>query len=455
MRRWRMKQSTRVVDRAGRRGRTWPMALALVVVCVSAGGEVPTAVAQVTGEIRGPGATSYPIAIPALRTLDGSADAGTTKFAEVLARDLALSGYFRVIDRAAYIEGDAASPSPDIQFQNWAAIGAMALVAGTLERSASDIIVEVRVFDVMGQRALSAKRYRAPTGDLARIAHRFADEILRVFTGVSGPFESAIAFMSTRGGTGKDVYMLTFDADAPVRLSNERSIAVSPAWSPDAQRILFSSYRGGRPALREIDVESRRTWQVAAANALSAGGAWSPDGSLLAVSLEVQGNPEIVLLKPDGTFVRQLTKSSAIDVSPSWSPDGREIAFCSDRAGGPQIFALQVSSGRVRRVTFEGSYNSAPDWSPTGQEIAYTRRVRGRFQIAIVEAAGGPGTLITNDPGDSEDPSWAPDGRYLVFSSTQTGNGRLVMIDKRGHIRKQLTQGIGNDSSPAWSPRLQ
>jgi TolB protein len=442
--------------RSPRRGTAFFRAAGAAILLAAWGGHlggVPEAAAQVTGEIRGPGATSYPIAIPALRAPDGGAAEGGLRFADVVGRDLTLSGYFRVIDRAAYI--DAGHPSTDIQFQNWAAIGAMALVAGTLERSGNEITVEARAFDVVAQRPLTAKLYRGPANDLARVAHRFADEILRVFTGTAGPFESAISFVSTREGGVKEVYMMTFDAETPVRLSTERSIVVAPAWSPDARRILFSSYRGGRPSLREIDVASRRSWQVVAARALSAGGAWSPDGSLVAASLEIQGNPEIVLLKPDGTFVRQLTDSPAIDVSPSWSPDGREIAFCTDRAGGPQIFAAEVSSGRVRRVTYSGLYNTAPAWSPAGDEIAYTQRVDGRFQIAIVAARGGQGRLITSDRGDSEDPSWAPDSRYLVFASTQSGRGRLMMMDKRGLVRKQLTHGEGDDSSPAWSPRLQ
>jgi TolB protein len=416
-------------------------------------GVVPEARAQVTGEIRGPGATKYAIAIPALHAPNGGPVEGGVRFADVVGRDLELSGYFRVIDRAAYI--DAGHASTEIQFQNWSAIGAMALVAGTLERAGSDITVEVRAFDVVGQRPLTAKLYRGPANDLARVAHRFADEILRVFTGTVGPFESAITFVSTREGGVKEVYMMTFDAEAPVRLSTESSITVAPSWSPDARRILFSSYRGGRPSLRELDVSSRRSWQVIAARALSAGGAWAPDGSLMAASLEIRGNPEIVLLNPDGTVARQLTDSPAIDVSPSWSPDGREIAFCTDRAGGPQIFAAEVSSGRVRRVTYSGSYNTAPAWSPAGDEIAYTQRVDGRFQIAIVDARGGQGRLITSDRGDSEDPSWGPDSRYLVFASTQSGRGRLMMMDKRGLVRKQLTHGDGDDSSPAWSPRLQ
>ena len=57
----------------------------------------------------------------------------------------------------------------------------MALVAGTLERSGNEITVEARAFDVVAQRPLTAKLYRGPANDLARVAHRFADEILRVF----------------------------------------------------------------------------------------------------------------------------------------------------------------------------------------------------------------------------------------------------------------------------------
>ena len=68
-------------------------------------GGVPEALAQVTGEIRGPGATSYPIAItPLLAPTGGTADGGA-RFADVVGRDLALSGYFRVIDRAVQLFG--------------------------------------------------------------------------------------------------------------------------------------------------------------------------------------------------------------------------------------------------------------------------------------------------------------------------------------------------------------
>jgi len=444
--------------RAPRASSVWVLGVIGALLAWMAGAPpfLQTALGQVTGEIIGPGATRYPIAVPPLSEVGGRRDNDAVRFADILGHDLMLSGYFRVLDRKAYIDDPQTAPTTgdQIEFHNWSVIGALALVRGTLERTAGGIVVVARLFDVPGQKELAGRRYTTQAHDLPRVAHRFADEILRVLTGTQGPFDSRIAFVSTRAGGLKELFLMTFDTAEPTRLTAHRSIVVSPKWSNDGRRILFTSYRGGHPGLYELDVAGHHSRQVLSAGALSAGGAWSPDGSLLAAALQVEGNPEIVLLYPDGRVARQLTRNPAIDVSPSWSGDGRKIAFCSDRAGGPQIFIADVGSGDVRRITYRGGYNTSPAWSSHGGEIAYTGRVDGRFQIFVVDAHDGRSEMITNDRGDNEDPSWSPDGRYLVFSSTRTGGRHLFVVDRRGGASRQLTHGEGNDSSPSWSPRL-
>ncbi len=430
------------------------VALRLLVGFVSDGaGVCRPAAAGVVGEIVGPGAGNYPIAIPPLRDVSGGTGEAASRFADIVGGDLELSGYFRVLDRAAYIDDPqaAGAGAGEIEFQNWAVIGAMALVKGTLERAPDGMVVEVRLFDVQGRRVLTAKRYRAGPADFPRAAHRFADEILRVFTGIRGPFDTRIVFVSSPGRFVKELYLFTFDAPAPLRLTDDRTIVVSPTWSPDAVSVLYSSYRAGDPALYDLAVEERRLRQLTAPGPLSAGGAWSADGTQIAVTLEIDGSPEIVVLGRDGKELRRVTQHPAIDVSPSWSPDGREIAFCSDRLGSPQIF-VAAADGSVRRLTYDGTYNSTPRWSPHGREIAYAGRVEGRFQIFVIDAGGGAARQLTSGPGNNEDPSWSPDGRYLVFTSTRSGPARLYLMDRTGRVQKQLTHGDRNDTSPAWSP---
>ena len=45
------------------------------------------------------------------------------------------------------------------------------------------------------------------------MARRFADAILEAVTGIQGPFESKLAFVSTRGGRFKEIYTQTIDGE--------------------------------------------------------------------------------------------------------------------------------------------------------------------------------------------------------------------------------------------------
>ncbi len=408
--------------------------------------------AQVRGTIVGPGATSYPIAVSPLK---GGAEGD--EFADVVARDLDLSGLFKVIDRAAYIENPQASgvTADSINFDNWRTIGALALVKGTIDRGGDGLVVEARLFDVVERKQLAGKRYRTGDGDLRRVAHRFADEIMLALTGERGPFDSRIAFASRRNGRFKEIWAMSLDAGDLRPVTHEGLIALSPNWSPDSRALLFTSYRTGNPSLFSIDLGGGAPRLVSSQRGLNLGGRWSPGGRAIAVALENNGQTDIALIDPGGQLIRWVTRDRALDVSPSWSPDGRSIVFCSDRGGGPQIYTIDADGGAAHRVTYQGNYNTSPAWSPKGDRIAYASRVGKRFQIFVVDAKGGDAKQITSTAGDNEDPSWSPDGRYLIFSSTRDGRGAIYLSDASGANQKRLTPQGGDDSTPAWSRWLE
>ncbi len=410
--------------------------------------------ARVTGSIFGPGSETLAIAIvPPER--GGAADPLGQDFARVLSRDLDLSGYFRVLDPTTFVEGPGVAPEA-IDYVGWAAIGAQELVKGTIETTGDTLTLEVRLFDVGERRDVpeAGRRFQAPRSDLPRLAHRYADHLLEVLTGERGPFDSKIALVSTRGGRLKDVYLYTFDMAAPQKLTNERSITLSPGWRPDRRGILFTSYRDHQPRLFELDLAQRSTVQFSSEQRIYLGGSWSPDGTQVLATREEEGNSDIELLDRWGGVVRRLTDHWDIDVSPAWAPDGRQFAFCSRRSGTPQIYAMSLDGSDVRRVSQSGTYNTSPAWSPKGDRIAYATRNGNVFQIVVANANGSGARTITG-AGSNEDPSWAPDGRYLVFSSSRGGQRTLWMADRDGRSQKQLTTGTGDDSQPSWSSRLE
>ncbi len=418
----------------------------------------PQSSAQVRGTIFGPGSRSYPVAVSPLKNLSANAAAGVaTRFADIISRDLTLAGYFKILDRAAYVEKPEASgyTAEAINFDNWSVIGALALVKGAYTVEGDNLTVEVRLFDVYQRKQLAGRRYHGAVSEMRRMAHKFADEIMTEFTGERGPFDSRLAFVSTRDSKLNEIYVMSLDEGDLQEVTKGQTINVSPSWSPDNRTLLYTSYKRHNPDLFTIDLLSGRESLISQRPGLNLGGKWSPDGALIAVTVEDNGNADIVLLDRSGKLVRRLTDNWSIDVSPSWSPDGREIAFCSNRTGGPQIYVVSAGGGEPRRLTFTGNYNTSPAWSPKGDRIAYVSRLDGGFNLFTIKVDGGDVHQLTQGTGNNEDPSWAPDGRYLVFASSRTGHKKLFVTDAAGASQVQLTHGGGDDTSPTWSRWLE
>ncbi len=402
---------------------------------------------QIEIKVPEPGGAGLPIALSPLAHQSTGVDRGLGAiFSDIIARDLDLSGLFRVIDRGTYLEGPDAAVEAEINFGHWSVLGALALMKGGVWLEGDRLTVEARLFDVAQRRYLGGKRYRGQRKDLHSMAHRFADHVMLLLTGEEGPFNSRIAFVSNRaGGRAKEVYVTDLTGSKVERVTHARTLILGPNWNPGATDLFYISYKRGGPYPFRFELHSGKEWQLS--KAVSYSGQWSPDGQTIAISAERDGNTDLFLLSSQGHVIRRLTTNVGIDVSPVWSPDGRRLAFCSSRSGRPQIYALDLDSGKIRRLTFAGGSNTSPAWSPKeGRLIAYTSQSRG-LDIKTVDVQSGQVRTVTA----GEDPSWSPDGRYLVLSV----GGRLWIASRDGRSVKQLTGGEGNDISPTWSARLQ
>jgi TolB protein len=416
---------------------------------------VEPASAQVRGEILGPGATRLPVAVSDLRVMPGAAPGVAELFTKTLRGDLEHSGLFRVINSAAYIENPQQSTLvlESINFENWRSIGALGLSLGTVEVTPEGIVIDSRYFDVANRSQVGGRRMVGPATDAKRMGHRMADAIMEFLTGIPGPFESRIAFVSDRGGRFREVYAYTFDGEVR-QLTRHSTITMSPSWHPGGRAILFTSFKERRPMLFGMDLTTGYDTRIASKMGVNVGASYSPDGRRILLAREEEGNTDLYELDPGAGSSRRLTTHWGIDVGGSWSPDGRRIAMCSARSGTPQIYIMAPGNeAGAQRITFEGDYNCSPTWSPDGRHIAYAGRRQGSFQIFVVSAAGGTPRQLTF-AGSNEDPTWSPDSRYIAFSSRRGSQKKIYMTDIQGRWERQLTDGSSNDSSPSWSRRL-
>jgi TolB protein len=416
------------------------------------------ALAQFKGEIIGQGGQKFPIAVSPLNNTGTAPDSGKLSegIADAIVHDLDLSGWFKVLDRSAYIEQPQRSGITlgTFDFHDWSTIGAEGLVKGGFSVQGEDITVELRLFDVFQNKERIGKRYVGRVKDFRRIAHKFADEIINEFTGIPGIFNTRITYVSTSGGRFKEIHVSHLDGSEKFQVTNNHTINLSPSWTPDGKSILYTSYKDRSPNLYLFELYSGKEVKLSSKTGRFLGGKVSPDGQYVAATMETAGNTNLYLLDRSGNVVRRLTEDPGIEVSPSWSPDGRQLVFVSDRSGSPQLYIMDLASGKSRRLTYSGNYNTAPEWSPKGDKIAYTGRVGNRFAIFTIGSDGGEARKVTSESSDSEDPTWSPDGRFIAFSSNRGGRYQLYVMQASGENQRRLTGSGGDDTKPNWSPRL-
>lgn len=416
------------------------------------------AAAQFKGEIVGQGGQKFPIAVSPLKNLNSTNDVARLSegIADTMIHDLDLSGWFKVLDRSAYIENPQNSGITlgTFDFKNWSTIGAEGLVKGGFSVQGDEVTVELRLFDVYQNKERVGKRYVGKVKDYRRIAHKFVDEIINQFTGVPGIFNTRLAYVSTSGGRFKEIYVSHLDGSEKFQVTNNHTINLSPSWTADGRSILYSSFKDRAQTLFLFELYSGHEVKFSPRAGHYIGGEMSPDGQTVAATLEVAGNSNLYLLDRTGNVIRRLTEDPGIEVSPSWSPDGRQLVFVADRSGSPQLYILDVASGKTRRLTYTGSYNTSPEWSPKGDKIVYTGRVGSRFAIFTISVDGGDPRKLTSEASDSEDPTWSPDGRFIAFSSNRAGKYQLYMMQASGENQRRLTGSGGDDTKPSWSPRL-
>ncbi len=381
-------------------------------------------------------------------------DNTATKGISILKNDLILSGIFDIILTQPIINQLNALDLDDdvIHYSRWKKLGVQALIRGEYSSTKNGITFKLKLFDIINKKYLIGKLYSGRQFHLRQIIHKFADEAVFYLTNERGIAQTKIAFVSKKSGH-KELYIIDYDGYNLKQVTNERSLVISPEWSPSGRKLAFTSYKSRNPNLIVVSLESKKEKTIANFPGLNANPSWSPDGKKIAFTSSKDGNPEIYLIDTKRN-IRRLTHFSGIDTSPTWSPDGKKIAFTSDRSGTPQIYIMDAKKGdnkMIKRVSFSGRYNDVPAWSPKEDKIAYSSLRNNRFEIVILDLTSVKEVPMAESGYSKESPAWSPNGRFIAFSSTVSGVSAIYIMQSNGTGIRRLTFLKGGGFSPAWS----
>jgi TolB protein len=386
----------------------------------------------------------------------GDAPALAKQIHETVANDLAFMDLFKFLNRAAFIEPSTAGiAAGSFKLSDWSSIGAEFVVKASIGTEKGQAALEAYLYDTAGAKQVLAKRYLGAPRDARTLAHTFANDIVTSLTGLPGIFLTKIA-MSCDRTKKKEIYVMDFDGTDVKQITRFRSIAISPAWSPDGTKIAFSLFNKRRNNVKNIDLyeydfTSNTISLLSNRKGMNSGAAYSPDGTKIALTMSFGGNPDIYLMDRKTLQVTPLTKTFGVDVDPAWSPDGRQLAFVSSRTGMPMVHKLTIGSDSVDRLTYAGRYNASPSWSRTNNKIAFAGWIDGHFDIFLMNPDGSTIERLTKNQGNNEDPFVSPDGNFVVFSSNRTGQANIYVMNVDGTFVKRLTYGLGNCTAPKWS----
>ncbi|WP_043746442.1 Tol-Pal system beta propeller repeat protein TolB [Pseudooceanicola atlanticus] len=399
-----------------------------------------------------------PFAVPNFVAENTAAADMSQQLTRVVAQDLMGTGLFREIPPDAHIARITSFSSP-VQYADWKAINAQALITGAVSVGAGGALtVKFRLYDVFsGQEMGSGLQFNGTTSGWRRMAHKVADAVYSRITGEGPYFDSRVVYVAETGpkdNRRKRLAIMDYDGANVQYLTDSSSIVLAPRFSPTGDRVLYTSYETGFPRIYVLDVASvgRRVLETGSGS-MSFAPRFSPNGQTIVYSLTDGGNTDIYSMDITSGRSTRLTSAPSIETAPSFSPDGSRIVFESDRSGSQQLYIMPATGGEATRISFGQGRYGTPVWSPRGDLIAFTKQSKGRFHIGVMRTDGGEERLLTASFLD-EGPTWSPNGRVIMFTrETQGAQGAssLYSVDISGRNLKQVrTEGAASD--PSWSP---
>jgi TolB protein len=424
--------------------------LAILAVLTLSTAHAQNADDSVRFKITAGGKELYKLAIPL--PLGDKGDAKNAQ--DVLANDLALAGFFKVLDPAAFL-ANLDAEQLTINPPDWVNVGAEGVIKARATAYGNEVKYEFRLYEVAkGNAPVLSKDYRGATASARQLAHQFAAEVVRYYTNEDSFFASQITFAGDTGTRRRDIFVADWDGYGAHAITHS-SQNILPTWAKDASEIAFTTFAAGKPDLVALPPSGGgKPRMISSRQGVNTGAAWSPDGSKIAATLSFEGNAQIYLLSRDGQIIKRLTTTSRpfIDTSPTWSPDGSKIAFVSDRFGSPQIWTMNGDGSGQQRLTRRGNYNQEPSWCPRKDTslIAFTARdEKYAYDIFTMNVDSGELVRITEGHGSNHHPSWASNGRAIAYQSSRGG---LWISTADGRTERQVYRG--SVEAPQWGPSL-
>ncbi len=306
------------------------------------------------------------------------------------------------------------------------------------------------------------------------VATQITSEGRQCFQPSWSPDGATIAFFTASEGGG--IWLVPSAGGRCRRLTDFGS---HPAWSPDGALIAFQSDARAQLAANSNDALPPSTLWLAdpadgSVRALTRAGqptgghgapSWSPDGERLFFSSSDRRRSQIWAIELATGELTEVVADPAICLQPTCAPDGQSLYFSAvtsgerygvwrvpiaknGRATGPPVIVLNLGSAIIRHLALDA----------TGQRMVYSALATASnlWSLPLDPAAPaplGPPTALTTGTGRNNRPAFSPDGSAIAFDRWHVGvNRSLWVMAANGSELRQVTRDDDTNTHASWFP---
>jgi serine/threonine-protein kinase len=198
-------------------------------------------------------------------------------------------------------------------------------------------------------------------------------------------------------GKRADIWVYEWERDTLTRLTFAGESNTYPVWTPDAQRVVYSSQeKGGALNLWWIRADGAGDAQrLTESKSPQYARSWRFDGKVLAFrQLNPDTGNDVMILPIEGNEKsgwkpgepKPFVNSAFSELEPAFSPDGRWLAYQSNESGSYEVYVRPFPGpGGKWQVSTSGGLFSK--WSPNGKELFY-RTVDSKIMVVTYTASG-------------------------------------------------------------------
>ena len=390
----------------------------------------------------------------------GTIDERLSCLADQLARDLELSGQFKLevregtptITSVAELKAFSQQQLPLVIFLDFT------------DQQKSEICW--RLYDTVNAKMLVGKRIRYQHLKCKHLAHEIATQAWQALTGQSSSFKTVIAACRREPQAGgkyaQHIYAfhitdnLTSSAPhAPRCLVAAPTINLAPRFHPQRPLLYYSQQTVRNVRLMALNRRGQNQI-VADFNGLNLTPAIAPQGTTV-LTLTWEGKSRLCRYTTTagrGKY-QSLTGPEIHAMTPQFIDQNRILLCAINTKHLPRIAIYDLRTQTLDYLSGH-QYAVSPAYCPANQQLVYCQKVAGVQQLFMGQLTSNHTVAqlrqLTFGKGDKDNPCWSPCGTYLIYSEETAQQSRLCLYNGVTQQTHYLTPAGAWWCFPVWSP---